>query len=115
MGPNSKPFLAETRHFFKFHPHQIVLDKKEGARGVTSNESDAARALFFSPPLPPRFGVVDKSVAAQTPLRGGLRLSRAALDLRTTSQDVARTAKRHWGEERGGQGLRPAQEARKRP
>jgi hypothetical protein len=45
--------LAEIRRFCKSYPRQIVLDEKERARGVTSNESDAARALFFSTPLPP--------------------------------------------------------------
>jgi hypothetical protein len=53
MRLNSKPFLAEIRHFCKSYPRQIVLDEKKSAREVTSNESDAARALFFPTPLPP--------------------------------------------------------------
>jgi len=68
MRLNSKRFLAVFRHFCKKYPQQIVLDEKERARGVTSNESDAARALFFSTPLPPskpenRFAIYPRPTA----------------------------------------------------
>jgi uncharacterized protein with PIN domain len=44
-----------------------------------------------------------------------LRISRAALDPRTRSQDAARTAKRHWGENGKGRGHRAPVEAPERP